>query len=163
MTNRKWLILFVIAIVLIVGSYNLYEKFWSVHGTWNINYGLEVPKPSKMTTVIERHGFGDGEAYYVIEYNERRFEKAKEFELWNRMDNKSFTTISEQTSKFKKDMINLHQFEERDRYTKLFDDYPIEFDEDSLWYLKENHGGQSYFLAILNTRTKKLYIMENAF
>jgi hypothetical protein len=162
MKNRKWVILFVIAIVLIVGSYNLYEKFWGVHGTWNINYGLEVPKSLKMTTVIERYGVGDGEAYYVVEYDERRFGKAKEFELWNRMDNENLTKISQQATRFKKDMINLH-LEERDRYTKLFDDYPIEFDEDSLWYLKENHGGQSYFLAILNTRTKKLYIMENAF
>lgn len=164
MKNSKLVIGSVLAFIFIFGSYILYEKFWGVHGTWNINYGLEVPKPSKITTVFERHGVGEGEAYYVVEYNERRFEKAKEFELWNRMDSENFTKVSERTERFKKEMINLH-LEEREQYTKLFEDHPIKFDNDSLWYLKENpdHGGQSYFLAILNTKSKKVYVVENEF
>jgi hypothetical protein len=51
---------------------------------------------------------------------------------------------------------------EKKHYVQIFKDNPIEFDKDSLWYLKETRKDH-YFLAILNPKTKKLYVMESAF
>jgi hypothetical protein len=87
MKNRKWIIIFGVLIICIVGSYNLYQKFGTTYGTWDINWGFEVPKPSQEVIVFENYGGFpmNGEAYIVVDYNAKHINKIKSQMYWKRI------------------------------------------------------------------------------
>lgn len=159
-----WIMSLVFILILILGSYYLYENYGGKSGEWKINWGLQVPQPFKLNVVYEIGGFQDYEGYHIVEYTDRELEKAKEFKLWNKITESNINLVSTRVESFKTGRINMNTSDDKknEDYVQLFKNNPIEFDRDSLWYWKEKRKDH-YFLAILNTKTKKLYVMERAF
>ncbi len=111
-------------------------------------------QPGKKITTVFEEGASDWKAYVIAEYDQDTFEKVKELKLWTRMDNnKTFTMVSERVALFKNQTLSF-----KPEYKKLFTDYPIEFDKNSLFYIKQQNNG--YFMAILNVNNQKMYTME---
>lgn len=155
--KRKLVSIVVMLSLMFGGFYYVYQKIGTVNGLWDLNWGLKVPKPTKITTVFEHSG-RDLDAYYVCEYDERVFQKVEKLNLWNKVGNENLDMLSERVSRFKATIEKMH-FPESKLYTDLFLRYPIEFDKESLYYLKEKENG-NYFIAILNTNKKIMYILE---
>jgi hypothetical protein len=161
--KRKNLFLLLVPILITFGGlgYYLNETFNTTYGVWNINWGFEVPKPSKITTVFENFGgfLGDGDAYIIVDYNnDKRFEKAKNQAFWKRIDKKSLDIVSERISQFQKNTADVH-FEKADHYSKLFSDYPVKYGEGDLYFYKVKEDG-SFFIAIFNVENHRIYTME---
>lgn len=153
----------VIALFFLAGAFYLYENYLTKSGEWKINWGLQVPEPSELTTVYEIGGFQDYEGYHVGEYSDWKLENAKKFKSWNTLNDNNFYVILKHVESFKNRRIEMSVTEpkEKERYQQLFKDNPVKFDKDSLWYWKAK-GKDHYFLAILNPKLKKLYVMERS-
>jgi len=151
----------VLAIVIIfVGKY-LYETFSTTYGLWSINWQFKTPRPVKIYSVFERYGVGDGEAYYICEYDEKGFQKVKKNNQWNRIADGCYEMVLNKIAGFKSSVLQIH-LDKKAYYSKLFLDNPIEFDKNSQYYLySKGEGG--YFLAVLNEEKRKIYILEWAF
>ena len=147
----------IILLVIYTGNF-LYQQFTTTYGLWRINWGLDVPKPSKMNIVYERYGVGDGEAYVICEYDDRGVMKVKKSNQWKKVDTEAYNMLTLKISQFKKNISEMY-LNKQDHYLKLFLDHPIDFNEDSLYYFRAKKSG-SYFISIFNEEKRKIYVIE---
>ncbi|WP_078410733.1 hypothetical protein [Priestia abyssalis] len=104
------LVLVPILIALVGLGYYLNEKFNTTYGVWDINWGFEVPKPSKMTNVIESDPSfrGEGESYIIADYSENKVERVKNQTFWKEIDGSTLEEVSKQISQFQKDVKDIN-------------------------------------------------------
>jgi hypothetical protein len=104
----------------------IYQTLGTLHGLWGFNWGLEVPKPTNIKTVFEEFGpNGDGEAFYISLYDKRGLEKAKEFELWEDVNEESYDLLTKRVTEFKHNILQIHMWSKQEEiYLKPFKGLP---------------------------------------
>ncbi|MFJ5771644.1 hypothetical protein [Psychrobacillus sp. NPDC093180] len=124
---------------------------------WKLNWGFEVPRPSKMETVFtNRNGFpSEGETFLVLHYRSLE-NKLKEKDGWTAINEKSHDTVLTLLQSFQKNVTEINNTQ---NYESLFQEYPVSYNKNDkyFYHLEEDN---SYILAISNTKERKLYVME---
>jgi len=135
-----------------------FQKYGTVYAAWDINWGFKVPKASQTITVFENFEGRAPDQYVLCYYSEEKIKEVKELRIWNKIDKESYDILLKLVKKFESDILNIYS-DERERYHKLFLDYPIQFDKNSLWFVKDKEDG-SYIIATLNVNKGMLYVLE---
>lgn len=157
--KKKVTILIIIGLIAL-GGYILNEKFNTDYGIWELNWELEVSKPKRINSVFDnRGGFrGEGETYYILEYNERRINKIKDESNWIPVDDTSIDTLSEHIREFQKEVESIN-YDQEMNYQKIFKEHPLEYTNGDKFYYKLKEDN-SYLIAVLNIEKQKLFVME---
>lgn len=103
----------------------------------------------------------NGEAYIIVDYRDKQFEKVTSKKFWEKIDDYSLSKISEKVSKFQNEVTDLH-FEQEEHYTELFLDNPVEYRKGDMYFYKLK-GDRSFFIAVLNVNKQRVYVMESVF
>lgn len=156
--KNKFIILIAIILIL-VGFIILNGKYITLYAEWKLNWEFSVPKPNEIKTVFNtREGFpNEGQTYYIFEYSERKINKMKKQDFWLPITAKSYETVSVVINNFHGDVKSVNNDPEKN-YQKIFQEYPVEFTNNDKYYKLTD--GNSYLIAILNTDTQKLFVME---
>lgn len=97
------------------------------------------------------------------DYDERGFEKTKYNGQWMKTDGVNYETVKSKIEKFQYDVIHLASVsfgeEKGKEYQQHFTNHPVQLENDCLFYIKTKEDG-SYFIAVLNGRSHKLFAME---
>ncbi|MEK4156080.1 hypothetical protein NYE27_13450 [Paenibacillus sp. FSL R10-2779] len=127
---------------------------------WKINWGIAIFKPTKSKVIFESPPslHGDGESYYVLDYNDKQFKEIKDATSWHPLTVESIAPLKERISSFKDSVIAIYP-NEKAKYEKLFQANPIELKESGLYYYKKKDD-DSYCIVILNVELKRVYMME---
>ncbi|MEK4188210.1 hypothetical protein [Paenibacillus sp. FSL L8-0494] len=79
---------------------------------------------------------GDGESYYVLNYNEKQFIEIKDAAFCHLLNVESIDTLKERVSSFKDSVMAIYP-NEKEKYEKLFWANLIELEESGLYYYKK--------------------------
>ena len=126
-------------------------------GTMNMNWGVNIPRPSKVDVICDYNIGQDGEYLKIWYYNEGKIEKITHDDV--------FKNIDEQSKVFIKQKL--------DEYYKTLDDsnknlFNANVDIDSL-LLEENYftyiekEDSSWLLLILDYKNNKMFSFENIY
>ncbi|MEK5238246.1 hypothetical protein NST99_21390 [Paenibacillus sp. FSL L8-0470] len=152
-------VIFLIVIGIGVG-YKIYDNDTATYDMWSSRWGITIPKPAELVVVFESEPsfHGDGEGYYVLNYNEEQLAKVQDQALWQPITEESRHSLEGEVSRFTQSIILVSQ-KEIAKYGKLYKNYPTEYDAGDYYYYKKKEDG-SYCIVILNVDKQRLYLME---
>ena len=101
---------------------------------------------------------GDGQSYYILEYNERKMNKIIEQNLWRQVDSTSIETLSGYKNDYQQ-LVETIDYEQEKKFQKIFKENPVEYTKGDKYFYKSAEDG-SYFIAVLNKEKQKLFLME---
>ncbi|GGA24536.1 hypothetical protein [Psychrobacillus lasiicapitis] len=143
--------------LLLVGLVIVNRDFVSQSIEWKLNWGFDVPRPSKMETVFtSRNGFpNEGETFLILSYRSLE-NKLKDKDGWTAINEKSHDRVLTLLQSFQKNVTDINNTQNCE---SLFQEYPVSYNENDkyFYHLEEDN---SYILAISNKREQKLYVME---
>ncbi|WP_216831507.1 hypothetical protein [Alkalihalobacterium elongatum] len=151
-----------IVVVIFAGLY-LNQKLNTVYGEWAINWGFEIPKPTEVKTVFEspHSPRGEGEAYYIINYDDKQFEKVRIEDFWKPINNDhSLNLVTKYISDFQGNVLDLY-FENQVHYSNLFSTNQIEYKKGDYYFYKLRDDG-SFFISVLSIENQ-LILLWNGF
>ncbi|MDF2946486.1 MAG: hypothetical protein K0S51_1165 [Bacillales bacterium] len=143
----KFIVLFTTFFVLYVGFFD--KPSLVNYAFWKYKWGLDVPYSNKINTVFQSNGMNYA-AYHIVSYDNKLTHLALRFSEWNKISGNERDFINEKISNIKQD--------KEDVFTR----HPILFDENSYYIFldKSSSYNAEIFFAILNPKTKKMYIYE---
>lgn len=144
-------------IIILIMSGLLVDFIIGYEGTMNMNWGVNIPRPSKVDVICDYNIGQDGEYLKIWYYNEGKIEKITNDDV--------FKNIDEQSKVFIKQKL--------DEYYKTLDDsnknlFNANVDIDSL-LLEENYftyiekEDSSWLLLILDYKNNKMFSFENIY
>jgi hypothetical protein len=151
---------FTVLFIFVFVGYMLRNNSMNYYETWKINWGISISKPTESKVIFESPPsfHGDGESYYVLDYDEKQFKEIKDAAFWHPLNVESIDPLKERISSFKDSVIAIYP-NEKEKYEKLFWSNPIELEERGLYYYKKKDDG-SYCIVILNVELQRVYMME---
>lgn len=129
-------VIFLIVIGIGVG-YKIYDNDTATYDMWSSRWGITIPKPAELVVVFESEPsfHGDGEGYYVLNYNEEQLAKVQDQALWQPITEESRHSLEGEVSRFTQSIILVSQ-KEIAKYGKLYKNYPTEYDAGDYYYYK---------------------------
>ncbi|WP_312147983.1 hypothetical protein [Paenibacillus odorifer] len=151
---------FTVLFIFVFVGYMLRNNSMNYYETWKINWGISISKPTESKVIFESPPsfHGDGESYYVLDYDEKQFKEIKDAAFWHPLNVDFIDLLQERISSFKDSVIAIYP-NEKEKYEKLFQANPIELEERGLYYYKKKDDG-SYCIVILNVELQRVYMME---
>lgn len=127
-------VIFLIVIGIGVG-YKMYDNDTATYDMWSGRWGITIPKPAELVVVFESEPsfHGDGEGYYVLNYNEEQLAKVQDQALWQPITEESRHSLEEEVSRFTQSIIPVSR-KEIAKYGKLYKNYPTEYDTGDYYY-----------------------------
>ncbi|MBD3919222.1 hypothetical protein H8B09_10700 [Paenibacillus sp. PR3] len=120
-----------------------------------MNWGFDTPPAEKVKSVFYNGG-RDPDYYYISDYDEEAVQQLEQLHIWNKVGDNS-DGIHALINGYKEQIQQLYQGHVR--YGKLFNKYPVEFNQDSLYFTRKQEDG-SYIVAVLNVDQRRLYTLE---
>lgn len=150
----------IILIILIGLGYVAFGKYGSYYEVWESNWGITILEPDEIHVVFEsKPSFhGDGEGYYVLEYNEKQMEAFKKEPFWQPINDASVHVLEGKVSSFIESVKEIYPTE-TEKYESIFQKNPVEYGTGDLYYYLRQDDG-SYCITILNVEKKRMYMME---
>ncbi|MEK3944108.1 hypothetical protein [Paenibacillus sp. FSL H3-0310] len=151
---------FTVLFIFVFVGYMLRNNSMNYYETWKINWGISISKPTESKVIFESPPsfHGDGESYYVLDYDEKQFKEIKDAAFWHPLNVDFIDLLKERISSFKDSVIAIYP-NEKEKYEKLFQANPIGLEERGLYYYKKKDDG-SYCIVILNVELQRVYMME---
>ncbi|MEK4246415.1 hypothetical protein MKZ20_13810 [Psychrobacillus sp. FSL K6-2684] len=155
---KKKTMIWITITTFLIGFVIVNWKYISQYTEWKLNWGLEVPKPLNIETVLHtRNGFpSEGETFHVLNYRSIE-KKLKEKDGWVSINDESYDKVSKYLKKFEKDVFNINK-DTQNLYV-VFQENPVTYDNKDKYYYKLEEDN-SYILAISNVKEQKLFVME---
>ena len=137
--KRKIIILAIILIISTVLYQNMINSYKHVI---KINWNIKIPKPNNIIYIKEKEPsfHGDGQSYYVLEYN---IKKAKEI--------KSNITFHEGEQWIQEEVLKIID------YMQIPREFYPDFKKEYVYYMVKSKDSSALYLLYLD---KKLYIVE---
>lgn len=136
-----------------------FEKNSSYNAAWEGRWGIKLSKPAEFKVIFESppRFHGDGERYYVFEYEEQQINKIKSQSFWRPINENLVYALDDKVTYFKKSVIKINP-DKKEKYESLFQNNPIEHGERGLYFYQRKVDG-SYCIAVLNVEKKRIYVM----
>ncbi|MFC6040268.1 hypothetical protein ACFPYN_12625 [Paenisporosarcina macmurdoensis] len=153
---KKKTIIWITIPLLLVGFMIVNWNYISIYAEWRLNWGFEVPKPNMIETVFNtRYGFpNEGQTYLVLDYDAIE-NKIKQEDGWIPINGESSDTVSNLFETFQKDVADINDHTQN--FKRLFQENPVTYNNNDRYFYKLE--GNSYILAISNTKEQKLFVM----
>lgn len=159
-TVAIWRIVIIAVIIGVSIGYMKYDKYASYHDAWRSHWGITVPASADFKVVFESgpRFHGDGEGYFILDYNEQQLSTVKDQGFWQLINEKSSDALDGEVSRFKYSVLQMYR-DEQAKYENLYQNNPTEYGEGDQYYYQAKDNG-SYCIIILNVEKKRIYLME---
>lgn len=149
-TVAKWSIVVFLIVIGIGVGYKMYDKDTANYDIWSSKWGITIPKPSESEVVFESEPsfHGDGEKYFILDYNEEQLAKVRDQGIWQPINEESRNALDDEVLRFNQSVTESYPQEKA-----------AEYDEGDYYYYKKKEDG-SYCFVILNVDKQRLYLME---
>lgn len=131
---------------------------------FNEYWNIKIPSPSeeKVVLISEESFLGDGESFIIYKYSDTKFDKIKNLNIGNSIDDKNINNINEQIKNFKSKILNLNNVKDdsnRRKHIEAFRNYPIKtYVGDNYLHIKKEDGSE--LLLFVRNDERKIYILQ---
>lgn len=149
-TVATWSIVIFLIVIGIGVGYKMYDNDTANYDMWSSKWGITISKPSESEVVFESEPsfHGDGENYFILDYNEQQLSQLRDQVIWQPINEGSRNALDAEVQRF---------------YQSVTESYPqemaAEYNTGDDYYYKKKEDG-SYCIVILNVDKQRLYLME---
>lgn len=144
-------------IIILIMSGLLVDFIIGYEGTMNMNWGVNIPRPSKVDVICDYNIGQDGEYLKIWYYNEGKIEKITNDDVFKNIDEQSKVFIKQKLDEYYKTLDDSNK--------NLFDaNVDIDFlllEENYFTYIEKEDS--SWLLLILDYKNNKMFSFENIY